>query len=146
MPEAKPINTTNLSGIVPRYLRPVSANGGLTISVRHSPAERKLVPACQAVMDRSGAILRLAQAVSAVTLNNPRYEAFCAYVEQLRPEWLAQLGMVSAIPAQGAPGLAANAPLIASLIRHDEANHVDRPSALPVAASLVDDMLVLDKG
>lgn len=146
MPEAKPINTINLSGAVPRYLRPVSASGGLTISVPHSLVERERVPACQAMMVRTDAMLRLAQTVSGVMLNNPRHEAFYADVEQLRPEWLAQLGTVSAIPAQGTPELAAKATLIASLTRHDEATHVDRPPALPIAASLVDDMLVLDKG
>ena len=146
MPEAKLINTTNLSGVVSRFLRLVIASGELIVSVRHSLAERELVPACQAMMVRTDAILRLAQTVSGVMLNNPRPEASFADVEQLRPEWLAQLRTVSAIPAQGAPGLAANAPLIASLIRHDEATHVDRPLALPGAASLLDDMLVLDKG
>ena len=145
MPEADPTNTPTLSGVVAGFLQLVAATGDgqLTISVRRSPAERELLLACQAVAVRSEAMRLLTRAVAEVSPHDPRHEASYAVVEQLRPEWGIQLARVSETQAQGCRGITAKARLFASLVGHDAAEDVDGPPALRLAASLVDDLLVL---
>ena len=148
MPEAEQVDTLNPSRAVARLSVPWSANGvdDVTVSIRRPSDERELLLACQAVMVRSDALTLLGQAVAELSPTDPRHEASYAVVDRIRPDWIIQLDRVAAIAARGTKGLTAKATLIASLVERDDADHVQGPPALRIAASLADDRLALGSG
>ena len=148
MPEADTTNTRTPPDIVAAILRLATRDGDgeLTISALRSPAERELLMDCHAVTVRGEAMRLLTRAVAEVQPTDPRHEASYAVVDQLRPEWTAQLARISATPALGARGITAKATLVASLIQGTEDDCVEGPPVLRIAASLANDLLGLAKG
>ena len=93
-----------------------------------------------------GEVMRLlTHAVADMPPSDPRHEASYTVVDQLRPEWIVQLNMVSALPALGTRGVAAKAAVIASLVGPHDADPMGGLPALRIAASLAHDLLALDR-
>lgn len=147
MPEATTTHTRTPPDIVGAIMQLVSADGDgeLTITVQHAPAERGLLRVCQAAMVHGEVMRLLTHAVADMPPSDLRHEASNTVVDQLRPEWIVQLNMVSALPALGTRGVAAKAAVIASLVGPHDADPMGGLQALRIAASLAHDLLALDR-